>query len=518
MRKSRKQKKSNASDSNLVLIVVMAIIGFLIYNSGGGMIPKPPPSPNQPLDEYASNLVQSISTNSTEIRKVAENYKNVADEIDTLTNPLSKSTIKRPQDAINKVDELNKASLASNLSNWKTFFDGVAGYLEAKDTEEERTVYAVGQKFNLIATGLGYQSFSSEELYSAPLASSPAPADDMSALSEEEIEKKYEKGEITGVLLDEEGQPEWIRKLAREGEKQFDAVADQEELPKNFMGVGAGKRAVYWNYALRFDNDPLPVFAIKQITGNCVEASLGDVGMTHLLGVSIFLLKKPYKWEGPGSSAFYAFRGHCGQGMSLGVAATAHSNYGYALRKSYLDGKYDLRDTLADQKFGMNNCRNPESAAADFWTECKKTPIGKVSRYTQDVNLTMDILYAGGIIHTGSTATAARNGDPICGPSGVGPHAQTCIGYDDSQEFKDYYKAHTGKTLTEPVFMFDQTWGDTQYIQKNFPYELWGKPTRGMFVLKWSDAKRLMNGSGCYAYLPDLKGVTLDKLNWRLSR
>jgi hypothetical protein len=202
--------------------------------------------------------------------------------------------------------------------------------------------------------------------------------------------------------------------------------------------------------------------------------------------------------------------------MDLGTAAAAHLADGAAWRKVYLGGKYDLRDTLVDQQLSMNKCRNAKQALADLWAETRKTPVGQVARFTGSVDDAMDILYAGGALHTGSKASASRDGDPISSSGSVSPHAQTCIGYDDSDEFRLWYKQQTGKTITEPVFLFDQTWGDKPYVQKNWPQHLWGRQTPGMFVLRWADAKRLI-GSTCYAYWPDLRGVTPAKLQWRID-
>jgi hypothetical protein len=267
---------------------------------------------------------------------------------------------------------------------------------------------------------------------------------------------------------------------------------------------------------LRFDGDPRPCFAVKQITGNCVEASNGDVTLTHLLGVSIVLLKQPFEFEGPGSTLFYSRRGHCGKGMNLADAASAHLEDGTAWRKIYLGGKYDLRDSIKDQQLSMRTCRSPKTAMADLWAECRKTPVGTVARFTGGAQEACDILYAGGALHTGSTATAARDGDPVCSGARVGAHAQTCIGYDDTEEFRRWYQSTTGKRLTEPVFIFDQTWGSAPYIKKNWPAHLWGRATPGMFVLRWSDARALI-GSTCYAYWPDLTGQSAKSIEWRIS-
>ena len=321
---------------------------------------------------------------------------------------------------------------------------------------------------------------------------------------------------VLSVFLPHVDQPNWARRIAEYGRARFRREATTPRLSSVLTicnaGDGKGKRAVTWNYGLRFPD----TYLIRQITGNCVEASNGDVGFTTMLAYAIFVLQAKFQWQGPGSSAFYMFRGHSGQGMDLGTAALAHERHGYAIRKVYCGGKYDLRETEADQRFGMENWR---TQPADFLAETAKCKIGRVAEldYQSEAEaeqLCQDCLHAGGVLHTGSQSTASMDGDPVSSGGRIGPHAQTCVGYDDTVEFRDRYRAATGKTLTEAVYFFDQTHGPKQYVQKNWMSDLHGRQTQGMFVLPWSAAKRLIL-STCYAYWPDLAGPPADPIVWQ---
>lgn len=322
------------------------------------------------------------------------------------------------------------------------------------------------------------------------------------ALTWQQIEQAYAAG-FCGAFCDSDESPTWARRIARyqdrqaaaEGIAQFAAV-----FPAAFAGAGSGKRAIYWNYARRLHPEAL---GGQQITGNCVEASNGWTTLTMLLATAIYLLGKPFQFEALGSTLFYAFRGHCGQGMNLGTAAAAHAKYGWAVRRRY--GDVDLTDIRADQEFSMQHCRDPETRLREILAETSRTPIGRTSRFDGGREGAMDVLYCGGVLHTGSSYTAAKNGDPISSLARIGAHAQSCIGYDDTDEFREWYRRTTDQAVTEPVFLFDQNWGPVRYVQKNWP-PFWGAQPEGVFVLPWSLARRLIE-STCYAYYPDLTGV-----------
>lgn len=499
-----------------LLLLVLAAVGYLALRD-----PQPNPTPPVPPGTLAAAtraLYESRiagDNNGSEAAAVAECYRVVAAEIETLVDPLVRSPLKRPQDAIQRVANETATALGVRAHAWQPFFDSLADELQAREAAGQipRSIYGVGEAFVEIAAGLTV-SQSITSLASSGGKHLLCSFDDPESF---DPEAAYTAG-LSGAQIDEPGQPLEARLAARQGDAEFAALAGDQAVfsaafPRSWSGAGKGKRAVYWNYALRFDHDPTPLFQIKQITGNCVEASNGDVTFTHLQGVAIFLLREPYAWRAGGSSAFYMFRGKSGQGMNLGVAAAAHQKHGFAVRDVYCGGKYDLRNTLTDQRFGMDNWR---SQPRDFLEETGRNPIGRVARFNGGADDALDVLYAGGVLHTGSTATAAKDGDPVSSGASVGAHAQSCIGFDDTDEFRDWYQSRTGKRLTEPVFIFDQTWGETRYVQANWPDHLWGQQTAGMFVLRWSDAKRLIL-STCYAYWPDLTGFTPAEIEWRIS-
>lgn len=332
------------------------------------------------------------------------------------------------------------------------------------------------------------------------------------ALTPEQLELAYSSG-FVGAFIDGPDEPDWAREAARQGDAIFASTVDdadfQQVFPAHWAGVGSDlERAVYWNFALRFDGDPAPVFKIQQITGNCVAASASDVSLTHCYGVAIFLLGREIEWRGPGSTVQYAYRGHCGQGANLGTIAAAIARTGFVARQQY--GSVDLRSTQTDQALGRDNCRNPDASLAALWAQTRNQPIGRVAKFSGGLPELLDLLAAGGSLQTGGRITASKDGRPISRQASVGPHAQSIIGYDNSAAMKARFE------IDEPVFFFSQTWGNVVYVQSGWAAEWWGKPPQGVFILPWSVVKKMLPGS--YAYWPDLTGFTPETIPWSVVR
>lgn len=343
-------------------------------------------------------------------------------------------------------------------------------------------------------------------------ASHADPAAEDSQLTPEQLERAYQAG-FVGVFLDAEGEPPWAREAARISSTHVEETLGVgtycSEFPREWSGIHADvSRAVYWNYALRFDGDPIPVFRLQQITGNCVVASASDVSLTHCYGVAIFLLGRELEWRGPGATVQYAFRGHCGQGAHLGTIAAAIAQHGFAARARY-DG-YDLRNSQTDQALGRDHCRDPKRSLASLVSQTKDQPIGRVARFTGGLPELLDLLAAGGSLQTGSRITASRDGRPISRQASVGPHAQSIIGYDNSPEMRARFR------IDEPIFFFCQTWGDVVYVQSGWVSEWWGRQPQGVFILPWSVVQKMLPGS--YAYWPDLTGFSPSAIPWQTVR
>jgi hypothetical protein len=508
--------------------------------------PPPPPPPTDDLAKYAQELAKTIPgpTAGAEIAAVRSNLLRVVAELEKLRDPLGYPDVRSTDEAIVVLNGLNEDTLGSRYSVWKPKLEAMAAYLDkmAEDGKIKNTVYDVAEAYATIAEGLeGFNAQPGTELTLAPhdnlkrylpkavSARGPPEAEEAPVMTEQQLQDLYgydpepedlesfqDNSQATpenydpAVYLDIEGEPQWVRDIAKNEEQRFlnsvEKPLTSQAFPERFRGEGKDKCALYWNWALMWNKDPIETFGIQQITGNCVEASNGDVTYTTLMASNIYLLEQPYRWKASGSSAFYMFRGHGGQGMNLGTAANAHDKYGFAIRDVYVDGKYDLRNTTTDQRFGMNNWRSQPS---DFLAETSRNKTGRIARFDGGMDEAIDILYAGGCLHTGSRATWG-SGNPVCKPGNVGPHAQTCFGYDARPEVL----RELG--VSEPIFFFDQTWGGSvdSYIKSGWREDWWGKRTRGMGILTWRNAYRLI-GSTCYAYWPDLTGFEPEDLDWK---
>jgi len=244
---------------------------------------------------------------------------------------------------------------------------------------------------------------------------------------------------------------------------------------------------------------------------NCVAASWGWEGMNLIAGTQILALEKPFEWKSVyGTALIYACRGHSGQGMTMAGAANATNKYGTQIRDLYCNGKYDFREEDKDETYGANwGSSGPPS---DLTAETILKPHRAVSSFSANADAVMDVLYNGGFIHTGSTITGESKGDPVSKATGVGAHAQTFIGYDDTDEFRQYYQQTTGKALTEAVVLIGQTWGIWNTVT-NWPKHLWGAYPEGTFVLKMTDALRMAK-SDAFAYGPDLEGWQPHKIEF----
>lgn len=195
--------------------------------------------------------------------------------------------------------------------------------------------------------------------------------------------------------------------------------------------------------------------------------------------------------------------------MTLGDGAAAVHEIGFGAEKSYLDGKYDLSTQSKDEAAGVR--WGGSGLPSDLREVVKDNLIEQVST-VQDEEAVKDLLFGGHFINTGSTRTAGGPGDPVSPMGPVGGHAQALIGYDDTDEFRAWYRQTTGKTLTDWVAIFDQSWGPDWLNVTNWPEKLWGPRPEGAFVLKGRDAMQLVTMWGEALAFCRVKGFPLRKL------
>lgn len=301
---------------------------------------------------------------------------------------------------------------------------------------------------------------------------------------------------FVGCFLSNEG-PSWATAIEKYERDSFLANAPIPRFSEvSGLASGRGKRAVNWNYAMMLDPR---AYLGNQDYGNCTFVSMGWKTMTMIMAYRILGLKLEERWRARHGSVWYCTRGHCSQGSALSQAAKSVLNLGLQVMDDKYDG-YDFSDENTDEKYGNSWCRTgPPQALVDQTKTNKHLAVALLDDGSTDA--WMDVLYNGGSIHTGSVTTARKDGDPVSSFGSVGPHAQSILGYDDTQEFKDWYYGRTGKRRAQ------------RYVTKNWPDHLWGRQPQGAFVLPLRGTIQRM-GNDAYAYGPDSEGFRANTITW----
>lgn len=315
-----------------------------------------------------------------------------------------------------------------------------------------------------------------------------------------QLQSRYINARWHGCFIDRPGLPEKLRKIARRADDRFlrtcrNGYRAEEVMGSDIQGSGRGKRAVHFQHFMAID--PLALTGFQDF-GNCtswMEAEKNGIAYA----VDIVVKKEPHEYIArPGTALVYGSRGYSSQGMALSDAAYVSHNVGIQLMTTYCDGKYDFREENNDETFGNNWGRS--GVPSDMLAAVDGTRVEQVSRVT-DPEACLDLLYNGYALGHGSTKTARPNGGLISTLQSIGGHAQAWIGYDDTEEFRDWYQETTGKRLTQAVCINDQSWGDwNNFPDRLWPDHLWGPRPQGAWVVTLSDQARIINEWGdCYA-------------------
>jgi hypothetical protein len=152
--------QNQSNPLGLILIAVLAF--FLLRGPAPGPEPVPPPPdpvPTAPIARLVRDLVTRLVTGPTraaECRAIAAVYRDLAAEIDTLRDPLSSSTLKRPADPIIRADQRIRQTLGARASDWQPARDAIADELARLDQRGEigRSIYHIAAAFREIAAGL----------------------------------------------------------------------------------------------------------------------------------------------------------------------------------------------------------------------------------------------------------------------------------------------------------------------------------------------------------------------------
>ncbi len=303
------------------------------------------------------------------------------------------------------------------------------------------------------------------------------------------------RGGFQGCFCRSEDAPTWAQAAADRGRAAYREARGssgwlvEDAMPAALQGTGRGKRAVNHLYTMQ----KLPYgYEGSQDFGNCRAWSARDVSMT-LVGMAMATGDLKRMEVRHGTALVYSYRGHSGDGMDMATGLDVLERVGQSEEKDY-GGGIDLSTEGKDESAGRNWSRGAPAAlvaAVKGDTIVKSWHLGEPT-----ADLVMDTLYNEGVIDTGSTMTAGQAADGLISPlSRIGGHAQCTTLYDDTEEFRAWYAAETGRHLEEAVVGTHQSWGDWLKLSR-WPTHLWGPRPEGMWIVPMSDYLKLLRDWG----------------------
>lgn len=329
------------------------------------------------------------------------------------------------------------------------------------------------------------------------------------------LEDQYGAGFVGAFVDKDDHGPTWARRAARfmkddffgntPGRKKlFSDVASQ-------LANGDGERHVNCRHALELweksgRKGPKP-FTTSQDVGSCVDASASE----HETSMFGWRVMQPTIREAFAFAAAwykYANRGYCSDGWGgSGIAAVAR-RIGCAFRTKYeLPGlTVDFTDDDENENIVARKwCRSGvPDVMAEYTQQHHGYEDGAITSYDGDHGGFKKVLAAGGALHAGGVRTSG--GSKPCTPGRTGPHMQSTVGYDDTDECKQWFADKGVKFASGDFPLINmQTWGSGwrgECADEYWPTHLWGEKPEGAWVCsaKW------WLGDVEYAWLPWAKG------------
>lgn len=338
------------------------------------------------------------------------------------------------------------------------------------------------------------------------------------ALKASTLEAAYgTDGGFVGAFLDRDGQPDWARKIAAYHRDEFRTGSPGRV--KRFGDVkmaaaGEGECFVSCRHALELweagGRAGLKPFAREQDYGSCVGMSWAE-HMTSIFGWRAARPEFGEVFKVPCSCYPYSGRGYCSDGWDGWSCMTVSRKFGAAFQMPYelAGGKVDLTgDDGDEQMMARTWCR---SGPPQWFVTISQTghPFedGAITEFDGDLAGLRTLLAAGGALQTGGTTTSGGPKPFTYGP--VGPHMQSVIGGDDSDQFRKFCVDTLGIKARESDFpcVFSQTWGPGwrgECADQYWP-AWWGPKPEGAWLMWASDVLRHFRGD-MFAYLPRVKG------------
>lgn len=333
------------------------------------------------------------------------------------------------------------------------------------------------------------------------------------------LEAAYSQSSFVGCFMDRDDQPTWARRVARWHRDEFrhDTPGKTKLFSDVKLADDAGKCHMNFRYALEAwaasGQIGVKPYSTAQDYGSCVDASASE-HMTALLGWRAACPEFGEVYKLPAAWYWYADRGYCSDGWDGWSCATVALRRGVAFRQPYQSGnnKADFTDDDTNEQIVARSwCRSGIPSWMAELTKPFAFEDGAITEFDGDVSALCSLFAAGGILHTGGTRTSGGSKPFTVGS--VGPHMQSAMGCDDSDEFRKFCKDVIGvkpRTNDFPV-VFSQTWGpgwSGECANKYWP-SWWGPKNEGAWVFWASDVLRYFNGD-MFAWLPRVKGFPAD--------
>lgn len=328
---------------------------------------------------------------------------------------------------------------------------------------------------------------------------------------------------FVGAFIDADEEPDWARRAARYLADEF--VYDTPGRLKYFGDVlpaltddGAGQVLANWRYALeaweaggRQGPEPYSNF---QAYGSCVDCSAAE-HESGLLGWRAVRPEYREEWRHAAAWYKYAERGYCSDGWNGSGIATVARRVGVAFRTRYeIDGHtVDFTDNAENERIVARTwCRSGiPSWLKTYTAQHHAYEDGAITRWQGGIKALRTLFAAGGVLHTSGRRTSGGSKPFTIGS--VGPHMQSAVGCDDSDEFRKFCRDVIKVAPRENDFpvVLHQTWGAGwrgECADKYWP-GWWGLKPQGAWVWWASD---VLNRLSCdYAWLPLVKGFSREE-------
>lgn len=315
--------------------------------------------------------------------------------------------------------------------------------------------------------------------------------------------------------------PKWAKDIAEWDKREFHKDNPNkitlfgDVCPELAGANGENEAFPNWRYAIEqwIANGRIGVepYTCNQDYGSCVDASASE-HTTTMLGYRAAIPSLQEKYIDAAAWYWYGDRGFCSDGWTGSACASVALRRGIAFRKKYVIGsnEVDFTDDNKNENIVARQwCRNGiPSYMSDYTQTNHPFEEGSITEFNGGIVELRTLLANGGVLHTGGVKTSGGSKPFQVGR--VGPHMQSVIGGDHSENYRKFAKDVIGVTLLENDFacVFHQIWGAgwSGQTAKEFWPDWWGPQPEGAWTWKASDVIRYFAGD-MYAWLPRFKGI-----------